>query len=277
MRPRAARLIASRAREPVAFHATYAAVAEAMDADAEPVVVWGRVPPHLCLGQSQTLADVRPGTAERVVRRPLGGGAVWVDRDQVSYAIVAPLAFAPGRPEQWYSWALAPALETFRAFGLRAQRRGEDLWMHDRKIAGSGAATIGRAAVVASSFLMRFPRDRFAECVAVPSEAFRATLRGTLPRAMTDWSEHGIPPTEDALKRAFVDALRSTLGWHVSPSRLRGPERARWAEWHAELSEPVESGRAPRVHDGLKLNAAMFLRQRGDTVTVEATDGGNAR
>lgn len=272
MRLRPARLIASRAREPVAFHATYAAVAEAMGPGAEPVVVWGRVPPHLCLGQSQTLADVRSGTAERVVRRPLGGGAVWVDRDQVSYAIVAPLALAPGRPEEWYGWALAPALETFRAFGLQAHRRGEDLWVRDRKIAGSGAATIGRAAVVASSFLIRFPRQRFADCVAVPSETFRATLRGALPLAMTDWSEHGVPPGEDALKRAFVAALRVTLRWHASPSRLRGPERALWSAWHADLSAPIEPGRVPRVRDGLKLNAAMVLRQRGGSVIVEAAD-----
>jgi lipoate-protein ligase A len=276
MRPRAARLIASRAREPVAFHATYAAVAEAMDAAASPVVVWGRVPAHLCLGQSQTLADVRCGTAERVVRRPLGGGAVWVDRDQVSYAIVAPLALAPGRPEDWYGWALAPALETFRTFGLPVQRQGEDLWVRGRKIAGSGAATIGRAAVVASSFLMRFPCDRFADCVAVPSEAFRAVLRGTLPQAMTEWSEHGVPPTEEALKRAFVAALRSTLGWHASPSRMRASERPLWAEWHDELSEPIERGQAARVPDGLKLNAGVYLRQRGDAVALEVAAAGAA-
>jgi lipoate-protein ligase A len=268
MRTQAARFIASRARDPVVFHATYAAIAESMPPDGEPAVVWGRVPAHLCIGQSQTLADVQRGVRARVVRRPLGGGAVWVDRDQISYAVVAPLAQAPQRPEDWYGWALAPALAVFRSYGLAAQRRGEDLWVNGRKIAGSGAATIGRAAIVASSFLMRFPAQRFAESVAVPSDAFRTTLRRTLPRAMTDWCEHGTPPTEDALHAAFLTALRETLGWHAMPSRLREAERAACAEWQAELTEPIEPGCGMRVPDGLKLNAGMLLRQAGAHVEL---------
>jgi lipoate-protein ligase A len=245
----------------VDFHACYAAIAESMPADGPPAVVWGRVPAHLCIGQSQTLADVARDAEVRVVRRPLGGGAVWVDRDQLSYAVIAPLALAPQRPEDWYGWALAPAMATFRAFGMHAQRRGEDLWVGGRKIAGSGAATIGRAAVVASSFLMRFPARRFADSVAVPSDAFRATLRQALPRAMTDWCEQGTPPTEVALRTAFLFSLRETLGWHAMPSRVRDAEREACAAWQAELTEPIEGGGATRVPDGLKLNAALVLRE----------------
>lgn len=269
MRVVAARFIPSRAREPVAFHATYAAVAECMPRDGVPAVVWGRVPAHLCLGQSQTLADVRRGARVRVVRRPLGGGAVWVDRDQVSYALVAPLASAPRRPQEWYAWALAPALSTFRAFGLAVERRGEDLWLDGRKIAGSGAATIGGGAVVASSFLLRFPARRFVDSVAVPSGAFRAALHAALPRAMTDWCEHGLPPPEDALRRTFVTALHATLGWRAVPSRMRPAERDAWTVWHGELSEPPEADASARVPDELKLNAAWVLRQRDAAVALE--------
>jgi len=270
MRAVAARFIASRAREPVAFHATYAALAESMPRDGAPAVVWGRVPAHLCLGQSQTRADVRPDATVRVVRRPLGGGAVWVDRGQVSYALVAPLDLAPRRPQDWYAWALGPALQTFRRFGLAVTRRGEDLWLDGRKIAGSGAATIGRAAVVASSFLLRFPARRFADTVATPSGEFREALHAALPRAMTDWSQHDLPPNDAALRQAFVDALDASLGWRAAPARLRPDERAAWGEWHRELSEPVEDGAAARVPDGLKLNAAWILRQRGDAIEMVA-------
>ena len=85
---------------------------------------------------------------------------------------------------------------------------------------------------------------------------------------MTDWSEQATPPTEAALKAAFLAALRETLGWHATPSRLRASERDACAAWQGELSEPIEAGPAPRVPDGLKLNAALLLRQAGAAVEL---------
>jgi lipoate-protein ligase A len=258
MRP--ARWIDVGRADPVTFHATYAGIAAALNADATPVVVWGRVAAHVCLGQSQGRCELDDALAVPVVRRPLGGGTVWVDEDQLSYALVAPLGIAPRRHEDWYAWALAPAIATFRAFGLAAERRAEDLWLGRRKIAGSGAATIGGAAVVASSFVLRFPRERFAASVASPDAGFRAALHDALGAAMTDWSSHAAPPGERALVNAFRDALSATLGWDATLSALAPEECAEIASWRHELAEPIEQGR-PRIAGGIKLNAALrFVR-----------------
>jgi lipoate-protein ligase A len=86
-------------------------------------------------------------------------------------------ALAPPRHEDWYAWALAPAIATFRAFGLEVERRAEDLWHDGRKIAGSGAATIGRCAVVASSFLCGFRAERLQP--ASPRQAALSAPRST--------------------------------------------------------------------------------------------------
>ena len=243
---------------PVTFHATYAGLADTQEADAAPVVVWGRARAHLCLGQSQGRCEVDDRTDVPIVRRPLGGGAVWVDEDQLSYALVAPLGAAPSRHEDWHAWALAPAIATFRSFGLDAERRAEDLWLGGRKIAGSGAATIGRCAVVASSFLMRFPRARFAATVAAPTRAFRVALHDALGAAMTDWASHAPPPGETALAAAFQAALREALGWDTRLAVLSARERASVDEWCDELAAPIEAG-CPRVAGGIKLNAALTL------------------
>jgi lipoate-protein ligase A len=244
--------------DPIAFHATYAGVADAQGPDAAPVVVWGRARAHLCLGQSQGRCEVGGAADGPVVRRPLGGGAVWVDEDQLAYVLVAPPRLAPPRHEDWHAWALAPAIATFRAFGLEVERRAEDLWHDGRKIAGSGAATIGRCAVVASSFLLRFPRERFAASVAAPSGAFRAALHDALGAAMTDWASHAAPPGEAVLATAFRAALHETLNWDPRPATLSGRERASIGEWCDELAAPIEVGR-PRVAGGIKLNAALTL------------------
>src|SRR4030095_10216619 len=80
------------------------------------------------------------------------------------FALVAPLKFAPGRPQRWLSWGLAAAAATYRQFGVPAYLDGE-LYLHGRDIAQSRAAAMGECAVIASSFLMRFPRS----CVATAS------------------------------------------------------------------------------------------------------------
>jgi len=257
--------------DPLTFHATYAGVAEASRDHLLPTVVWGRVGAHVCLGQSQGTCELADVLDVPVLRRPLGGGAVWVDEMQLSYALVAPLESVPRRHVDWYEWALGPAIETFREFGLAVERDAEDLWLAGRKIAGSGAATIGRSAVVASSFLFRFPRERFAGALAAASREFRARLHEALALAMTDWSEHGAVPDEESVRMAYRRALARRLGWHLVPGGIDVAEAAEIRSWRAELSEPIETG-IQRVRSGVKLNAALTISMEGGTPVLLRRD-----
>lgn len=91
------------------------------------------------------------------------------------FALIAPLKHAPGRRDRWLSWGLASAVATYRQFGVPAYLDGE-VFLHGRDIAQTRVAAIGECAVIASSFLMRFPGS----CVATPSreleQAFRMRL-----------------------------------------------------------------------------------------------------
>jgi|AP12_2_1047962.scaffolds.fasta_scaffold14141_2 lipoate-protein ligase A len=248
--------------DPWTFHSTYAGVAATRSDDLLPTVVWGRVAPHVCLGQGQGMCELANWLDVPVVRRPLGGGTVWVDEMQLSYAIVAPLESAPLRHVDWYEWALGPAIATFRCLGLAVERQAEDLWIAGRKIAGSGAATIGRSAVVASSFLLHFPRARFTHAVAATSRGFRTRLFEALGLAMTDWSEHAPVPEGASVRAAFAEAAAGTLGWNLTPGDVSVVEAAEIHSWRAELSEPIEPG-IRRVPGGVKLNAMLTLAMEG--------------
>ena len=247
--------------QPARFHATYAGLAWALEADAPPVLLWGRSRSHISLGQSEARAVLSPDADVPVVRRPLGGGAVWVDEQQHCYVLIAPLAHVPRRPADWFEWGLRPAIATYRRFGLHVERVEQDLWLGGRKIAGSGAATLGRCAVLASSFLMRFPAHRFARCVRAPSSAYRAWLAAGLARTMTDWESHQRPPRAAALARVFRRAVREELGWPLVRSMLNGRERMLCCAMLHEMTGEEPAAVREAVPDGIKLNARSFLAE----------------
>lgn len=109
------------------------------------------------------------------------------------FALIAPLKHVPGRRDRWLSWGLASAVATYRQFGVPAYLDGE-IWLHGRDIAKSRVAAVGECAVIASSFLMRFPGS----CVATPSfeleQAFRLRLE-----AQHGWSfDYSWPSAREA-------------------------------------------------------------------------------
>ncbi|MBI4193795.1 MAG: lipoate--protein ligase family protein [Betaproteobacteria bacterium] len=251
--------------DPELFHATYAGIAQARQPDAMPVVMWGRARPHVSLGQSQDReAELARALDVPVVTRPLGGGAVWLDELQYCFVLIAPLARAPARPADWFEWGLGPAIATYRRFDLAVERREQDLWFSGRKIAGSGAATIGRSAVFASSFLLRFPVERFARCIAGPSPEFREWLEAGLRCAMTDWVSHRPLPAAAALRKAFRDSVEREIGWRLADARLTASELQAREEALAELAELGQVRGRRLVAGGIKLNAVAFLTERSD-------------
>jgi hypothetical protein len=122
------------------------------------------------------------------------------DESHFLFALVAPLKFAPGRTTRWFAWALAPAVATYRQFGLAAYLDGQAVWLHGCKIAEGTVQAIGECAVVASSFLGRFP----AKFVATPSfeleQAFRLRLE-----AQHGWQfDHSWPTARESLRYAIA-------------------------------------------------------------------------
>jgi hypothetical protein len=128
------------------FDAAYAALARAQSGSAAPILLW----------------------SEEAARYP--------------FALIAPRKLAPGRASRWLSWGLAAAVATYRQFDVPAYLDGE-IYLHGRDIASTRVAAIGECAVIASSFLMRFP----GRCVATPSRELEQAFRLRL-EAQHGWS-----------------------------------------------------------------------------------------
>jgi lipoate-protein ligase A len=227
-----------------------------------PVVVWGRPEAHLCLGQHQSAAlELTPDCGVPVVRRPLGGGGVWLDSNQACVVLIAPLDSLPRRNTDWYVYALAPILQVYREAGMPVTLEAQDIWLHGRKLAGSGAATIGQAGLVGSSFLLRFPLEQFASRIATPSSDFQQWLVEALRTAITSWSEHTPLPDWAWLSMVYRRAANQAFGWRWHQSLLTEGERAARDGWRDELI-PEHDSTTRLVPHGIKINASSFLTER---------------
>ncbi len=233
-----------------------------MQPDDLPVVVWGRPDAHLCLGQHQSAAlELIPDCDVPVVRRPLGGGGVWLDRNQACAVLIAPLGTLPNRTVDWYAYALEPLLQVYREAGLPVSLADQDVWLHGRKLAGSGAATIGQAGLVGTSFLLRFPIEQFARRIATPSAGFQQWLVEALRTALTSWSEHAPLPDSAWLSMVYRRAANQAFGWRWHQSLLTEAECAARDGWRDELI-PEHDSSTRLVPHGIKLNASSFLTER---------------
>ena len=228
----------------------------------DPVLVWGQPAAHFCLGQHQSIAaELVTEVSVPVICRPLGGGGVWLDRYQVCLVLVAPRAFFPQRTQDWYAHALAPMLQVYAEMGWHASLVAQDVSLNGKKIAGTGAASIGVAGLVGTSFLLKFPVDEFTRLIAVPSEGYRIWLGDALQAAITTWSDYAELPELTWLSLVYRRAAAGIFDWRWEQALLREDERAARDDYRIELIPEVNK-QTKLIPYGIKINARSFLTER---------------
>jgi hypothetical protein len=96
----------------------------------------------------------------------------WAEREgEFLFALIAPRKYAPGRARRWLAWALAPAVATYRQYGMPAYLEGESIALHGATIANATVRSIGECAVIASSFLARWPSRELEDVFRLRLEA----------------------------------------------------------------------------------------------------------
>src|SRR5271167_1294723 len=186
----------------VASQAAGYGIADALAPDGEPVVVLADpAEPFLSVGANQ---DIKRGIdlsfccreGIRIIRRRLGGGAIYIDRDQLMFHIIVPLARAPRPASRMLTTLAAPVIDSCRDLGIAAELRPPgDVAAGGRKIGGTAGAEIGDSVVVGGTLLFDFDTTMMARCFELPSERHYARLAWRLERSMTTMHrELGAPP-----------------------------------------------------------------------------------
>jgi len=251
--------------------AVYHGLATAMRADDDPVLsLVNPNTPYVCVGMHQEIGkevDEAFCDAERlpIIRRHVGGGAVFLDRNQMFTHFIYPRRKAPEFAVNLYPMFIEPMVRTYRDLGIAAEYRPvNDIQVDGRKIGGTGAASIGQATLLVGSFMFDFDTAKMARCLKVPSEKFRDKLRTTLNDYMTTMTKllDKVPPREE-VKALFLKHCADALNVTVVEDQPTADELQAIAAQERALMDPAWRHRQGRklVELGVKISAGLHLTE----------------
>jgi lipoate-protein ligase A len=238
--------------------------------------------PYVCIGYFQNLEQEVDVTYCRqndipIFRREVGGGAVYLDGDQLFFQLVLhrdnPLIPEGGKLAFYRKFLQAP-IEAYRALGIPARyREVNDIVANDRKVSGCGAAEIQNHYVLVGNLIVDFDYEMMARVLKVPDEKFRDKVyRSIRENLSTVRRELGYVPPRDDLWSLMVDEFVKVLG----PLHIETEVDDAWRMKVAELSEDFLSdawlhrkrgsagdARSVRIRSGVAVHHRMYKAAGG--------------
>ncbi len=222
--------------------------------------------PYVCIGYFQDVEqevdlDYCRERGIPVFRREVGGGAVYLDGEQLFYQLVVhkenPLV--PKDKAAFYRKFLQAPIAAYRALGIPAEYKPvNDIIAGNRKISGNGVAEIGDFIVFVGNLIVDFDYETMARVLRVPDEKFRDKVYKTLQDNLsTIRRERGTAPPREELWDLLAEKFMEILG----PLEV---ETTVDAEWRAEVD---------RLAQRMLTDEWLYRRgrpQKGREVTIRA-------
>lgn len=225
--------------------------------------------PYVCIGFHQDIAsevDLEYCATKGlpVLRRETGGGAVYLDSDQLFVQWVMGRDQLPQRNDRRFELFLQPIVKTYRAFGINAEVRStNDVHVEGRKIVGTGAAEIGNAKVLVGNFIFDFDKDAMTRVLKAPSPAFRDQIRDSLEEYMTSTRQISgkvLDPQEVA--SVYIHECSKTLGATLETGSFTAGEQAAIESMDQRLgSHEFQHGGGGLRRPGVKINEDVYVAE----------------
>jgi lipoate-protein ligase A len=206
--------------------------------------------PYVCIGFHQDVeqeVDLEYCRSYQipVFRRDLGGGAVYLDGNQLFFHLILRKdnPQVPRRKEAFYQKFLQPIVNVYRRVGIAAEYKPiNDVIVENRKISGTGVGEIGDCVVFVGNLIMDFNHDEMARVLKVPDEKFRDKIHKTLKENLT--------------------TIRKELGEQAAKAWDEGRLNSMMAEEFQKLLGPMEpSQKDPALQAKMDHMAAWMRRE----------------
>jgi lipoate---protein ligase len=227
--------------------------------------------PYVCIGFHQDVeqeVDLAYCRAKNipVFRRDLGGGAVYLDGDQLFFHLILHKdnPKAPKSKEAFYRKFLEPVIQVYRRIGIPAQYKPvNDVITGTKKISGTGVGEIGDCIVFVGNLIVDFNYEEMSKVLKVPDEKFRDKVHKTLKDNLTTiCRELGMEEAkawrEDRLNAMMAEEFQKITG-PMEPSEKDQALSAKMKEMGAAMNtEPwlyqkgrKRTGRDVKIRDGV--------------------------
>jgi len=152
-----------------------------------------------------------------IMRREVGGGATYLDRNQIFYQCIWKRGNKkfPVKIKDVFSELSEPAIGTYGDFGIKTRFRPENdiITKDNRKIAGEGGGDIGEFMVFVGGILMDFDYKTMSRIIKVPDEKFRDKIHKTMEENLTTMKrEIGYMPNRNEVVKSLVSHFESKIG-----------------------------------------------------------------
>ncbi|MEM2146915.1 MAG: lipoate--protein ligase [Candidatus Jordarchaeaceae archaeon] len=191
--------------------------------------------PLVCIGYHQDLEkEVEYSFCQShgipVVRRILGGGAVYLDQGQLFYQVIVdrknpkiPLSI-----KEFFQKLLEAPTKTYQDLGIPAVYKPiNDIEVNGKKISGNGAGTLENAVnIMTGNIIMDFNYEMMVKILKVPSEKFRDKVAKSLEERMTTIKKElgqQIPP--EKIKSLLIKNYQETLDIKLKKDKLTDWEK----------------------------------------------------
>ena len=252
--------------------AIYHALAERMDENSQDTIVICRpTTPYLCLGYHQVFENIfDPIECNRrglpVYRRRLGGGATYLDQNQLFYQCIFHQKHMPAIFKDIFAFALAAPVMTLRRLGLEAElRETNEIEVDGKRIAGTGGGLIGNAAVVVGNLLFDFDDEAMTAVWHTPSLSFRKLAQKALRDHLLRLNPLLGPASMEDVTDILIQSFSETMGRPLQQGVLSIEE----IETAAEIAEEMGSADSLALHKtnfapepikALKISARASIR-----------------
>jgi len=198
----------------------------------ESLVLLSPETPYVCIGYHQDVnldvdLDYCKANNIPVFRREVGGGAVYLDGDQLFFQLILPQGspIAPPSIQAFYRKFLQPIINVYREIGIEVQYKPvNDLVVENRKICGSGAGEIGESIAFVGNMIIDFDYRMMSRVLRIPDEKFRDKVKKTIEENLsTIRRELGADQSarwdESTLNRMMADEFSRIIG-PLEPSTI---------------------------------------------------------
>jgi lipoate-protein ligase A len=258
----------------------------------EGLILLAPAEPYVCIGYHQDaeqevdLAYCREKDIP-VFRREVGGGAVYLDGQQLFYQLVIhkdnPLA--PRDKIEFYQKFLAPVMQTYKDLGVEVRYKpvNDIVTTAGHKISGNGAAEIGDYAILVGNLIADFDYETMVRVLRVPDAKFRDKVFKSLRENLTTLDrELGQAPAWGTMTAALVRNFEAVLG-PLTPADL--PETVHekvcelaqthtTEEWLLKPGKRSHKGRRVRIAEGVEVAQRVHKAPGGlIRATVETQHG----